>query len=314
MCKIMDFVLGVDIGGTKIAAGLIDSRGNCIYRVDLPSIKTDREVMFQQVVRSIKKVLSKSQLTVSDLKGISIGVPGKVDSENGIAVFQNNLPWRNFPLIQRIKEHFSVENVSIENDVYLAGFAEWVINGKLKKETFVYFTISTGISCCTIHNGNIVRGAGFAGEIGFLPIAYNPLTKQYESVEAVASGPGIVKLANETKSCLKVNKNMETQQIIKDFKKQEPYAIGIMDYVFDCIARTIYTVSCVLDPNKLVLGGGVINHHPDLIVSIKASLEKYLLPSQIDLLERIEISRLRENSGLVGAGLRFKFAHEERSS
>lgn len=301
------YTLGVDIGGTKIAAGLIDESGNCFSRVELPSIKTDREQMFQQVVRSIEEVLNDSQLSIHELKGIGIGVPGKVDTEKGIAVFQNNLPWRNFPLTQRIKEFFSVSSVIMDNDVFMAAFAEWKIRGSGQQETFVYFTVSTGISCCTIHNGNFIRGAGFAGEIGFLPVRYDSSTGQYEGLESVVSGPGIARMANKRKNHSKGYESaviVTTKQVLEDYKIQQPYATAVMKDVSEYLSRGLYAVSCLLDPNKLVLGGGVINHHPDLLDSVKASLKKYLVPDQMDLLNRMDVSELKGNAGLVGAGLR----------
>lgn len=302
----MIYSLGVDIGGTKIAAGLIDENGNCSFRVELPSIKTDREQMFQQVARCIEEVLNESQLSLHEINGIGIGVPGKVDAANGIAEFQNNLPWRNFPLTQRIKERFPVDRVIIDNDVYMAAFAEWVAHGQGQNETFVYFTVSTGIACCTIHKGDFIRGAGFAGEVGFLPVYYDPSSEQYQGLESVASGPGIARLANERKNHSEGNENVPitTKQVLEDYKKRQAYATHIMDDVFEYVSRGLYAMSCLLDPNKLVLGGGVINHHPDLLDPIKASLKKYLLPDQMDLLNRMHVSRLRGNAGLVGAGLR----------
>lgn len=303
----MGYALGIDIGGTKIATGLIDNNGNCFHRVEFPSIPTDREAMFQQVVRSLKAVLHKAKLATDDLLGIGIGVPGKVDVENGIAQFQNNLPWSNFPLVERIREYFPNGNIIIDNDVYMATYAEWVMNSKAANETFVYLTISTGISCCTIHNGDFIRGAGFAGEIGFLPVVYNPLSGRYESLENVASGTGIARLAHERHSYSAQHENvanLDASKVLADFAKGEPYAVAIMRDVFDYIAKGLYAVSCLLDPDKLILGGGVINHHPYLLDSIKKSLEKYLLPDQRGLLRRMNITQLKGDAGLVGAGLR----------
>lgn len=303
----MTYSLGVDIGGTKIAAGLIDKSGGCTYREEFPSIPTDRETMFQQVVRCIKEVLNKSKISIDDLEGIGIGVPGKVDIESGIARFQNNLPWTDFPLVERIKENFSVEKVIIDNDVYMAAYAEWEIKGKSEKETFVYFTVSTGISCCTIHNGDFIRGAGFAGEIGFLPVAYNSSTGQFQNLETVASGTGIARLANQRQNHSGTNENVtnySSRKVLEDFRKQVPYAVNVMNEAMKYIARGIYAVSCLLDPDRLVLGGGVINHHPDLLDPIKNLLRNHLVPDQIGILNRMFVSQLKENAGLVGAGLK----------
>lgn len=299
----MAYSLGVDIGGTKIAAAIIDEEGNCSSRTECPSSKTDREALFRRVVDCMENTLRKASLSIHDIVGLGMGVPGKVDCENGVALFQNNIPWGNFPLVRRIKEYFPVEKVVIDNDVYMAAFAEWVIRGKAQKETFVYLTISTGISCCTIHHGEFIRGAGFAGEIGFLPVKEEPGSGQFQRLESVASGFGIVKAAVHLMKDGNTN-NITTAQVIESYKKGDELAANVMQDIFASYAKGIYPISCLLDPDCLILGGGVINHHPDLLEPIQAALEKYLVPDQKDFLSRMDVSRFQGDSGLIGAGLR----------
>ena len=95
--------LGVDIGGTKIAAGIINEQGYCIERIELPSISDNSEKMFLQVKNSISMILKKGNYKLAELAGIGIGVPGKVEPQNGVAIYQNNFPWINFPLVERLK-------------------------------------------------------------------------------------------------------------------------------------------------------------------------------------------------------------------
>lgn len=296
----MTYSLGIDIGGTKIASGLIDENGSCLYRAELPSVKIDREAMFEQVVLCIEQLLQRSKFSTDALTGIGLGVPGKVDIENGIATYQNNLPWANFPLVERIKERFSIENVVMDNDVYMATFAEWKTRGGNIRETFVYLTISTGISCCTIHNGDFIRGTGFAGEVGFIPVAGTG-----QRLEETASGPGIEKRARAYFS--KMDKNpiqSDAKKVLASFKAGNPESIKIMAKPLDALAEAIYEIACLLDPDKFVLGGGVINHNPELLAPIKKSLERYLVLEQTTLLNRMELSQLKGDAGLVGAGMK----------
>ena len=118
--------------------------------------------MFGRVVEAVEQVLRKSSISIADIEGIGVGVPGKVDCENGIAVFQNNLPWSQFPISVRLQEQFGIQRITIDNDVYMAAFAEWRAAHVKGNETFVYVTISTGISCSIIHKGS------FLGEQGLL--------------------------------------------------------------------------------------------------------------------------------------------------
>lgn len=308
----MTFSLGIDIGGTKIAGALVDNKGECYFRTELPSTPNDREKMFQQVVSVISSVLDQANYKIEDIKGIGIGVPGKVDQENGIAVFQNNLPWDNFPIVKRLRQHFST-TICLDNDVYMAAYGEWYQLGKKQKETFVYKTISTGISCCTIQNGEFIRGAGFAGEIGLSIVTETTLESKYKNngcLEAVAAGPAIQRMAKDKlnqkfgMNGTNLTDSSTTQDVIELYRKNDPISIEVMNEVFKHLATGIYTITCLLDPHKLVIGGGVIDNNPDLLGFIKRDLEKILTPEQIGILDRIYPSSLKGNAGLIGAGLR----------
>jgi glucokinase len=308
----MTFSLGIDIGGTKIAGALVNNKGESYYRIELPSTPNDREKMFQQVISVITSVLKQVNYKIEDIKGIGIGLPGKVDQENGIAVSQNNLPWNNFPIIERLKQHFST-NFYLDNDVYMAAYGEWCLLGKNQKETFVYKTISTGISCCTIHNGEIIRGAGFAGEIGLSIVTESFLESKYKNngcLEAMASGSAIQRIANEKMKPTggmkdaNLTESYTTKDVIELYRMNDPISVEVMNEVFKHLATGIHTITCLLDPHTLVLGGGVINNHPDIQGFIKKELEKVLTLEQIGILGRIYPSTLKGDAGLIGAGLR----------
>ncbi len=187
------YALGVDIGGTKIATVIIDQYGKIYKRSEVASDPSDEEKMFEQVIKSIEMVLEGSKIHLKDIEGMGVGVPGKVDRENGIAIFQNNLPWRDFPIVSRLQDYFSFENIVIDNDVYMATFAEWKVSNTNKQDTFVYLTISTGISCAIIHKGSFMRGNGFAGELGLCRVLAVPSLIGFENLEKSASGPAIKK-------------------------------------------------------------------------------------------------------------------------
>ncbi len=295
----MKRAIGIDIGGTKIAAGIVTESGELLYRSEVKSDPSDREKMFEQVVWAVGQVLEMSSLTWSELVGIGVGVPGKVDRENGVAIFQNNLPWEQFPLLARLQEQFGIEQITIDNDVYMAAFAEWK-SAKVKEfETFVYVTISTGVSCSIIHNGSFFRGAGFAGELGLLPVLSNKEGKKNELLEKVAGGPGIQKLAERE---LQVQ-HLSTKEVFAGYTSGAPEYQPIIYEVADNLAHGINVISCLLDPHKIVFGGSVMVNNPFLLELIKEKLKNELLSEQQHLLEQMTISTLKQNNGVVGAGL-----------
>lgn len=295
----MAYAIGVDIGGTKVAAVIINQHGEICYRAEVQSNQIDREAMFKQVVKSIEMVVKKSTLSLSDMKGMGVGVPGKVDRANGIAVFQNNLPWANFPIVQRLRDYFQIDNIVIDNDVYMAALAEWKLSALGEQDTFVYVTISTGVSCSVIQGGSFVRGNGFAGEIGLFPLLAKKPSNDIHTLEKSASGPAIQELARKRFK----RPVMTTKEFFHEYQKGNPIAQSTMGEIVEPLAQGIYSIICLLDPHKIVFGGGVINNHPFLLDLVKDGLQQYLIPEQ-NAPHRLQTSQLKENAGIVGAGLR----------
>lgn len=295
----LPYIVGIDIGGTKIAAALMSTDGKIIQKSEVPSDATDKEKMFQQVVKSIEEVLGTSQVRIEEVQGMGVGVAGKVDRKNGIAVYQNNLPWQDFPLKARLKEYFSIDHIVIENDVTMAAFAEWQAANATDEETFVYLTVSTGISCATIYNGQYMGGSGFSGEIGLFPVLKTQSSTLLERLEQVSSGPAIQHAARG----LYGEENLTTSDFFLKYLNEDGTAKKILEEVVEALAHGIYSIVCLVDPHKIVIGGGVFNHQPYLLALVKTALEKYLIPEQMDVLNRLQLSVLKGNAGVVGAGV-----------
>ena len=295
----MAYALGLDIGGTKIAAALITAQGTVHHRVDLPSQTDDAEAMFQAVVSAVEEVLTRAAISWDRVVGIGAGIPGKVDRQSGIAVFQNNLPWAQFPFVARIKERFPVPQVAVDNDVYAAAFAEYKRAQVQQDELFSYVTVSTGIACASIVNDTFIRGAGFAGEIGFLPVQATGVPTGFGPLEQVASGPAIQRMAR----ALYQNERLVTRDVFEAYQNGEPRAKKIVEDATASLAHGLYGLCCVLDPHRIVFGGSVATRNPFFIDVLKHQLETLLVPEQRHLLHQMTVSQLGHDAGLIGAGL-----------
>lgn len=295
----MQKALGVDIGGTSIATAIVDENRKIIARTELKSITDDREAMFSQVIKSIDKTLQRSKIRVEELKGIGLGVPGKVDRQKGIALYQNNLPWKDFPLRMRLKQHYQVKDIQIDNDVHAATLAEWKASKLGVDSILVYMTISTGISSAIIHEGGFLRGAGFAGEIGFLPVSSDLVPTKLLRLEEIASGPAIGRFARKH---LKDDK-LTSESIFNLAQEGNQLAQKIIYSTTKTIASALYTIHCLLDPDQIILGGGVINKNPDLLSLIQTEVAGLAHQSQADIGKRITLSHYNKDSGVIGASL-----------
>ena len=152
----MNYAIALDIGGTKIAAGLINELGEVSAYEKLPSKTGDKESMFKQVVAAIDAIFAQSDAVKENIIGIGVGLPGKVNRENGVAVFQNNLPWTNFPLQERLLEVYPKLAILIENDVAVAAYGEYFLSKVETGQLFTYITLSTGVASASILNNELI--------------------------------------------------------------------------------------------------------------------------------------------------------------
>ncbi|MFW6281995.1 MAG: ROK family protein, partial [bacterium] len=186
---INELIIGIDIGGTKIAAGLVNKKGDIIEKKKVSTDLSGEKAILYQVKDIIKAFLQQSNY--KNIAGIGIGLPGTVDQENGIAVKASNLPYKSLALGPELSSYFSLP-VYLENDGDAGTLGEkWFGKGKGKNK-FIYFTVGTGIGAGIIAGDNLIRGC----EIGHTIVKpEGPVCKcgSKGCLEAVASGPAIAR-------------------------------------------------------------------------------------------------------------------------
>lgn len=292
----MKKAIGIDIGGTKIAAGIINERGALEHSLEVPSVPGDSEGLFAAVVSLIHKLLTTSKIEQRDLS-LGLGIPGLVDTEQGLAVFQNNLKWRDFPIVERLRSVFpEFSAIVIDNDVYQAAFAEWYSLKLGCKDSLAFFTVSTGISSPILVAGKGLKGLGFAGEIGLIPVCFQGKRVR---LEEAAAGPAIAKAGQLAYG----DPHMTTAEVFSRSAKAEQLATDIISDVADALAQGVYIVISLVNPSKIVFGGSVMMKNPQLVEQVKEKLEEKMIPIQRESFTQLALSQYENNAGLIGAGL-----------
>lgn len=250
----MAYTLVADIGGTKLATALFNELGQIEEKIVYPTSTGSAEALFQQLMETFDYLIQSKGLTKEVVANITVGVPGIV--ENGLALYQNNIPWRNFPVENRVKENYPSSNVYCINDVAMAAYGEWshYLNSN---GVFIFLTISTGISCCTIIDKQIVKGQGFAGELGF-----QKNSDENKTFEKLFAGPAL---------------EAEMQMSLKDIDDimELSNLADIIESFIDNIAKQLYTMQLLLDPNYIVLGGGLLNNQAKLMEKVIDRVQRY---------------------------------------
>jgi glucokinase len=265
-------VLGVDIGGTKVAVGLVDRDGKIVAQGRAPMIATGTpEVALQAVTAAIDSLLSSASR--DGLPCIGICAPGPLDPKRGVVLNPPNLPcWRNFPLAEKIASHYRVP-VKVDNDANAAALAEtrW---GAARGFRYVFYaTIGTGIGSGIVLDGRIYHGnTGSAGEGGHVSIDYRgPLCScgKRGCIEILAAGPAIgararAKFGAESSQHSKIlelakgNVAAVTSELVgQAYATGDPLAREILLETVELLSPWLGNIVDLLDPDVLVMGGGV---------------------------------------------------------
>ena len=263
-------VLGVDIGGTKIAVGIVDRAGKILAQGRTPMVPNGTpEAALNAVVSAIDSILSSG----TEVEGIGICAPGPLDPESGIVLNPPNLPcWRNFPLAEKIRAKYKVP-VNVDNDANAAALAETLWGAAQGFRYVFYATIGTGIGTGIVLDGAIYHGkTGSAGEGGHVSIDYRgPVCGcgKRGCIEILAAGPAIgararAKIAVEPlrgKTIVDLAKGnvsaITSQHVGEAFESGDPLAREVLEETVHLLTIWLGNIVDLLDPDVIVVGGGV---------------------------------------------------------
>ncbi|WP_181346968.1 ROK family protein [Thalassobacillus sp. CUG 92003] len=282
------FTIGVDIGGTKIKIGLL-SGGHLVKE---KTIETPKENVIKKLTTAIIEVAQKEYI-----QGIGVASAGIVDMEKGLIQRAANLPvLEGVPVKSILEETFQVP-VIIGNDANCAAWAEGEIGAAQSVNSFICVTLGTGIGSGIILNGELVQGKnGYGGEVGHMTIIPNGLLcgcGRRGCWEAYASGKALEGKIAENE--LLSEKHYHPKELFKQYKHQSSCKI-IVDHFIDYLSMGITNLQYVFDPERIVIGGGIIDSGDQWWEGFINTLKnKSSIP--ID----VQRARLNNNASMIGA-------------
>ena len=260
------YVIGVDLGGTKISTALADLEGNVLAQSIIPTNAHEgEERVLERIIKSIQSVINEGDASIEDINGIGIGSPGPLDSKKGVIITTPNLPFTNFNLVKPLKDKFNVP-VFLDNDANVAAIGEYMLGAGKGKKNMVYFTVSTGVGGGAIVDGNICRGnTSNALEIGHMTVApFGPRCNcgNIGCLEAVSSGTAIGKRGQEAvrskvETSLKNYDNITSYEVFKEAEKGDEVSKEIIDEALNYLGIGVANAISIFDPEMIVIGGGV---------------------------------------------------------
>jgi len=264
-------VLGVDIGGTKVAVGVVDREGKILTQGRTPMVANgSSEAGLEAVVSAIDSMFSSTPL---EIESIGICAPGPLDPNSGIILNPPNVPcWRNFPLAERIRAKYKVP-VKVDNDANAAALAETLWGAARGFRYVFYATIGTGIGTGIVFDGAIYHGkTGSAGEGGHISIDYRgPVCGcgKRGCIEILAAGPAIGARARDKAAAepsrgrmlLDLAKgdagSITSHHVSEAFESGDPLATEVLEDTVHLLTIWLGNIVDLLDPDVIVIGGGV---------------------------------------------------------
>ncbi|MGG0716502.1 ROK family glucokinase [Robertmurraya massiliosenegalensis] len=312
------WVVGVDLGGTSIKIAFIDTLGTMITKWEIP---TDNREAGKNITTDIAKTIEAKLVELGQTKeilyGVGMGAPGPVDYANGIIYNTVNLAWEdNYPLSDHLGRELSLP-VYIENDANCAALGEmWKGAGNGAKD-IVCVTLGTGVGGGIITNGEIVQGiSGSAGEIGHItsvPVNGAPCNcGKTGCLETVASATGIVRLATEKLNSQTNNEGplmalfqskgkIAAKDVFDCGRAGDELSLEVIEEVAYYLGLALANLGNTLNPEKIVLGGGVSKAGEILLGKVQAYFNKYAFP-RVKESTKISIATLGNDAGILGAG------------
>lgn len=303
------YVIGVDLGGTKICGALADLDGKILnsYTVQTDAFEGEKAVL-GRIVSVINRVLEDSSKSIEEVKAIGIGSPGPLDSEKGIVIDTPNLPFKNFNLVENIKAVFNVP-IYLENDANAAAIGEYMFGAGRGTRNMVYVTVSTGVGGGAVLNGKLYKGStSNALEIGHSTVLHDgPRCNcgNYGCVEALASGTAIARQGMEAinsgvKTSLVEYEKVTSYEIHKEAEKGDKVAIDILDRSFTYLGICIANIVVSFDPEMVVIGGGVSKIGSLLFDKVRKVVKERALKSMAEACTIVP-ARLGTDAGVIGA-------------
>lgn len=283
--------IGVDIGGTKIYAGLV-----CEGKI-IKSRKEKTPESRQGVITLLDDLIDELA-EGAKVKGVGLGFAGYVDVEKGEVIFAPNLPgWENIP-IKRIMEERTSLPVFVENDVNCVTLAEFKLGAGRGKKNLAAIFVGTGIGGGIILNGQLIHGATYSGaEIGHITLKLNGPKcgcGRLGCLEAFAGGSAIIR---------SVRRNVKAvHEITKAADEGKKWAILALERAGKYLSLGIANLITILSPELVILGGGVIKAAPRILEIVKEQIPLMALPIAMKGVE-IKLARLQDEAGLLGAAL-----------
>ena len=304
------YAIGIDIGGTKIAGALVDENGQIQKELKVPTPASNPDAIADAVVELVNALAAGVEVVAT-----GVAAAGFIDADRANIVYAPNLSWRNEPFKAKLASRLSMP-VFIDNDANAAGWAEYRFGAGAGVRHMVMLTIGTGVGGAVIVDGRMLRGGfGIAAELGHINVEPNGVLcgcGQNGCLESYGSGTALLKAAkvlaaagtpegSRLAALEAENGSLTGVEVYQAIVEGDPGAVRLLSELGSVLGRAIASITAVLDPELVVIGGGVSQAGELLVGPIRESFLNHLSARGYRPELRIETAKLVNDAGVVGA-------------
>ena len=309
------YYLGIDLGGTNIAAGVIDENFKIVGR---GKIKTNLPRPAEDIVNDMYKAgmdaIRDAGITLDDIKCVGMGAPGTVNGATGIIEYANNLRFENVPIRKMLSDLFK-KDIYIENDANAAAYGEYVAGAAKGAKNAVAITLGTGVGGGLVVDGKIYAGSNYAGaELGHIVIDMNSDVQctcgRYGCWEVFASATGLIRISQQA-----MEKNKESlmwalagssdrvsgRTAFDAARKGDAAGQMVVDQYVKYVACGLVDVINIFQPDILCIGGGISMEGDNLLAPVKKYIDEQHYSKFSDKQTEIVVATLGNDAGIIGA-------------
>ncbi len=313
--------IGVDLGGTNIAAGIVNEEGKILTRSSIPT-GADRpaEEIVADMAALCHSLINEANISIDEIEAVGIATPGVANHDTGVVEYANNLPFRKFPLADLFKASFPAPKVSIENDANAAAWGEAKVGAAKGSQSSIMITLGTGVGGGIIIDDKIYSGFNYAGaELGHIVISCDGRQcscGRKGCWEAYSSATALVKMTQEKISECEKNgrQTLMTEMAASRGKVSgrtsfdamragDEAAKEVVDSYIHYLACGIANIINIFQPEVLSIGGGISNEKDNLLLPLIPLVREETYGTSIVRETDIRIATLGNEAGIIGAAL-----------
>ena len=314
------YTVGIDLGGTNIAAGICDSDLNLIIKGSVPTMASrEPELIVKDMAALVDSLLQKAGISYSEIAYAGIAAPGSVNPETGVVEYSNNIQMSNFPICDIFKTYSKIQKVYIANDANAAALGEALAGAAKGADVSVMITLGTGVG-----GGVVIGGKIFAGGVNFsgTELGHTVLVSggrqctcgRRGCFEAYASASALISMTKEVMTELELKKinsslfdiasrsgKVSARTAFDAMRAGDPYGKALVDKYIAYLAAGITNIINIFQPEIITIGGGVSNEKETLVAPLReiVSSEQYTRGQAVKT--KIAVASLGNDAGIVGA-------------